>query len=272
MGAKDNAMGAKDNARLSGKVGLVTGAAQGIGRAVALRLAREGCDVVVVGRHLAGCETVANQIRDGFSRRCSALQVDVASVPAISDMVQRAVAEMGRIDILVNNAGIIRPHPLGEVTEADWDETMALNARGLFFCIQLVAPALTDGGAIINISSTAALGTRTASPPYAASKAAVVNLTQTTARVLASRRIRVNAVLPGIIETEFQQRLDYMVGVQRQGLRTGELLERSAGNTLMGRMGTPDEVASAVAFLASGDSDYITGQTLVVDGGLMIGA
>lgn len=259
-----------DDAKWTGRVGLVTGAAHGIGRAVAIRLAREGCDVIAVGRHRAGCEEVADEIR-ALGGRSIALEVDVASVPAIADMVKRAMDEAGHIDILVNNAGIIRPHPLGEVTEADWDDTMALNARGLFFCIQLVAPALSAGGSIVNISSTAALGTRTASPPYAASKAAVVNLTQTSARTLASRGIRVNAVLPGIIDTDLQRQLDSVVGVLRQGLEPGVLLERAAANSLMGRMGTPEEVASAVAFLACPDSGYITGQTLVVDGGLMIG-
>jgi NAD(P)-dependent dehydrogenase (short-subunit alcohol dehydrogenase family) len=264
-------MGVDGDAKLTGKVSLVTGAAKGIGQAIALRLAREGCDIVVAGHHLAGCEAVANHIRDAYGCRSLALEVDVASVPAIREMVTRAVDEMGHIDVLVNNAGIIRPHPLGEVTEEDWDETMALNARGLFFCVQFVAPVLTEGGAIVNISSTAALGTRTASPPYAASKAAVVNLTQTSARALASRRIRVNAVLPGIIDTAFQQQLDAVVGVLGQGLQPGDLLQRAAARSLMGRMGTPDEVASAVAFLAGPDSAYITGQTLVVDGGLMVG-
>jgi len=265
-------MGVVNDARLAGKVSLVTGAAKGIGQAIALRLASEGCNVVVAGKHLEGCEAVAQHIRDAYGRRSLAVEVDVASVPAIRAMVKRAVAEMGHIDILVNNAGIIRPHSLGEVTEEDWDKTMDLNARGLFFCIQLAAPALPEGGAIVNISSTAALGTRTASPPYAASKAAVVNLTQTSARTLASRRIRVNAVLPGIIDTDFQQQLDDVVGVQQQGLQPGDLLKRSAERSLMGRMGSPDEVAGAVAFLAGPDSSYITGQTLVVDGGLMIGA
>jgi NAD(P)-dependent dehydrogenase (short-subunit alcohol dehydrogenase family) len=120
----------------------VTGAAKGIGQAIALRLASEGCDVVVAGRRLAGCEVVAHHIRDAYGCRSLALEVDVASVPAIRAMVTRAAEEMGHIDILVNNAGIIRPHSLREVTEEDWDEMMSLSARGLFFCVQLAAPAL----------------------------------------------------------------------------------------------------------------------------------
>jgi 3-oxoacyl-[acyl-carrier protein] reductase len=215
---------------------------------------------------------VAEEVRQGFSRRSLALEVDVRSVPAIEEMVRRTVAEMGKIDILVNNAGLIRPHPLGEVTEDDWDETMAVNARGLFFCLQLVAPALTDGGAIVNLSSIAALGAPTASPPYAASKAAVLNLTQITARSLSSRRIRVNAVLPGTIETDFQRQVDEVVGVERQGLQKGEMLRRTAAKTLLGRLGTADDVASAVVFLVGEDASYITGQSLVVDGGLVLGA
>jgi NAD(P)-dependent dehydrogenase (short-subunit alcohol dehydrogenase family) len=180
-------------------------------------------------------------------------------------MAQRVEAEFGRVDILVNNAGLIRPAPFGKVTEEDWDVSFAVNARGLYFCMQVVAPLIPDGGVIVNLGSTAGRGTPTGSPPYAASKAAVINVTQTTARALASRKVRVNAVCPGAVDTAFQTGL-----AERLGLDPRETIRRWETSNPMGRAAQPEEIAEAIAYLASPAAALISGQTLNIDGGTVI--
>jgi NAD(P)-dependent dehydrogenase (short-subunit alcohol dehydrogenase family) len=256
---------------LAGKVALVTGAGQGNGRAIALRLARGGADVAVNDLREDTAALVAAEVR-GLGRRALALPADAGSPARIEEMVRRTVAELGRLDILVNNAGIIRPNPLGSVTEEDWDTTFAVNARGVFFCTQAAARVMIEqgGGTIINIASVAGRGVPTLSPPYAASKAAVINITQQTARALARHNITVNALCPGIIDTDFNRRLDELLGVQQQGLEPGEFLRQRVAGVPLGRIGTAEDVANAVAFLASPAASYITGQSLNVDGGIIV--
>lgn len=252
---------------LSGKVALVTGAGQGNGRAIALRLARDGAAIAVNDANATTAESTAQQIL-GLGGRSCVVVADVSKLDEIERMVRGTVDQLGRLDILVNNAGLIRPHPFGEVTEADWNVTFDVNARGLFFCSQEASRVMLTGSSIINISSTAGRGVPTLSPPYAASKAAVINLTQSSARVLAASGIRVNAVCPGIIDTDFNHRLDQLLGVEQQGLAPGEFLRQRAQTPLMKRLGTADEVAAVVAFLAGPDASYITGQSINVDGGI----
>jgi NAD(P)-dependent dehydrogenase (short-subunit alcohol dehydrogenase family) len=255
-----------------GQVALVTGAGQGNGRAIALRLARGGAAVALNDLREDTAAAVRDEIR-ALGETALAIPADVRDVRQIDAMIERVVAELGRLDVLVNNAGLIRANPLGEVTEADWDETFAVNARGLFFCLQSAARIMVEqrSGVIVNIASVAGRGNAglSLSPPYAASKAAVISLTQQTARALAAKNVRVNAVCPGLIDTAFNWRLEEEVGVKRRGLPYGDFLKERIAAVPMGRIGTPEDVASAVALLASPHSSYITGQSLNVDGGIV---
>jgi NAD(P)-dependent dehydrogenase (short-subunit alcohol dehydrogenase family) len=252
---------------LEGRVALVTGAAAGNGRAIALRLARDGAAVVVNDIDAAGADAVAAEIRG--SGRAIAVAGDVADEDTWATMVGRAVADLGGLDILVNNAGLIRPFPLGAVTESDWDLTMAVNARSVLLGTQAASAVMGEGASIVNISSVAGRGAPTLSPAYAASKAAVISLTISAARALAPRGIRVNAVCPGIIDTAFNWKLDELLGQQAQGLPPGEFLRRRVATVPLGRIGTPEDVAGVVAFLVGPDAGYITGQSLNIDGGLV---
>ena len=257
---------------LVGQVALVTGAGQGNGRAIALRLARGGAAVAVNDLREDTARQVVEEIR-ALGRSGIAVPADVREVSQIERMIRRTVEELGRLDVLINNAGLIRAHPLGSVTEEDWDLTFAVNARGLFFCLQAAARIMVEqgGGVIVNISSVAGRGNAglSYSPPYAASKAAVINLTQQAARALAAKNVRVNAICPGLIDTAFNWNLEEEIGVKQLGLPYGELLKQRTAGVPLGRIGQPDDVAEAVAFLVSPRAAYITGQSLNVDGGII---
>jgi NAD(P)-dependent dehydrogenase (short-subunit alcohol dehydrogenase family) len=255
---------------LAGQIALVTGAGQGNGRAIALALARAGAEVAVNDLTGEAAGGTVGEI-EALGRRAVAVPADVRVVTEIEQMVDACVAALGRLDVLVNNAGLIRPNAFGHVTEEDWDRTMAVNARGLFFCMQAAARVMVEqrSGVIVNIASTAGRGTQSLSPPYAVSKAAAIVLAQQAARALAPHNVRVNAVCPGLIDTEFNQRLDDEVGVRRLGLSAGEFLRQRIEAVPLGRIGTPEDVANAVVFLASPVGSYITGQQITVDGGIL---
>jgi 3-oxoacyl-[acyl-carrier protein] reductase len=243
---------------LQQQVALVTGASRGIGRAVACALARAGAHVVVnfVRDAAAAEETV--QLVSAAGGSAERLQFDVADSEAVHTTVSALLDRLGRCDILVNNAGVTADGLLVRLKEADWERVMAVNLRGTFNCTKVVARAMMRAryGRIVNMTSVIGEMGNTGQAAYAASKAGIIGLTKSTARELASRNITVNAVAPGFIATE-------MVAGLPDTTRSGYLML-----VPVGRLGTPEEVADAVAFLVRPESGYITGHVLNVNGGL----
>lgn len=247
--------------RLKGRVAIVTGGGKGIGRAIALDLAREGADVAVLARaDTASAEAVATEVR-AQGRRATTAAVDVTDPASIEAALDHAAAHLGRIDILVNNAGHGRRAPLTELAPADWDSVFDVNAKGCFLAGAAAARrmAASGGGAIVNIAGASAHRAWAGSGAFAPSKAAVINLTRQMALEWAPLGIRVNGISPGPI---FPADSDWRE-------RRPELVERF-GRLPLARPGLPEEVARAVSFLVSADASYITGHMLPVDGGSLL--
>jgi acetoin reductase-like protein len=253
--------------RLDGKVALVTGAGSGIGKAVCLRLARDGADIVAADLNAESARSTAEEVQ-ALGRRALDVRVNVADVAQLQAMVDAAVAKFGRIDILVPCAGVVQIKRMLDITEADWDRIYAVNTKGLFFTNQLVARQMVRqrSGAIVNISSVSGRGPRPVQAHYASSKAAVISITQTAAAALAADGVRVNAICPGVVETPMWDQIDREAAAEL-GIPMGEMRKQRLSSIPLGRLETAEDVANAVAFLVSEDASYITGQTLNVDGG-----
>ncbi|MCQ4311352.1 glucose 1-dehydrogenase [Pseudomonas stutzeri] len=248
--------------KLQNKVALVTGSSQGIGRGIAVRLAEEGADLVINGRHDDDdVRETLEQVR-ALGRRACFIAADVGVVAECQRLVEQAIEQMGRLDILVNNAGVQRHSAFLDASEADYDQVLNVNLRGPFFTAQAFARYLRDngrGGRIINNSSVHEELPFPNFSSYCASKGGMKMLMRNLAIELAPMGITVNNVAPGAIETP----------INRSLMNQPEKLAGLLGNIPAGRLGQPRDVAGAVAFLASDEADYITGTTLVIDGGLL---
>ena len=245
--------------RLDDRVALVTGASRGIGRAIALGLARAGAHVVLAARREPALEAVAHEVST-LGRRALPVSAHLGRRPDIDRLFDTALRELGRLDILVNNAATNPVFgPLAEIDEAAWDKLMALNVKGYLMASQQAAKAMRAAGrgAIVNVSSTGGLRASPGVGAYSVSKAAVIMLTRVLARELASFGIRVNAIAPALVETRFSEAL----------WKNPEILEGYLKTTPMGRAAQPEEMAGAVVYLCSDAASYVTGHTLVLDGG-----
>jgi len=245
--------------QLANQIAVVTGAGRGIGRAIALKFAAEGADIVCVSRTAENSGKVANEVR-ALGRKAWAHAVDVAESRAVAEAGEKILAETGRVDILVNNTGITRDGLLVRMREQDWDTVLDTNLKGAFLFTKAFARAFIKrrSGCVINVSSVTGLIGNAGQSNYAASKAALIGFTKSVARELASRGITVNALAPGFVETDMTAAISDEV---RQ-----ELLQRIPLNAF----GQPDDIANAALFLASPAARYITGQVITVDGGMVM--
>jgi len=245
---------------LSGHVALVTGASQGIGRTCALRLAKEGAAVAVAARNQEKLNQLVSEIT-AAGGKAAAFPLNVADEEQVKATVKAAIAQLGRIDILVNNAGITRDQLVMRMKRADWDSVLQTNLTSAYLLIQQVITSMLrqKWGRIINITSVFGQMGQAGQANYAASKAGLIGLTMAIAREVASRNITCNAVAPGFIETAMTEVL------------SDEFKQNAVKQIPLGRVGTTDDIAGAVAFLASDDASYITGHTLSVNGGMLMG-
>jgi meso-butanediol dehydrogenase/(S,S)-butanediol dehydrogenase/diacetyl reductase len=256
---------------IDGKVAVVTGAARGIGRAIALRLAADGADVAINDVNAEGAEKVAEEV-SALGRRSVAIAADVSDRDAVFGLVERAASELGSVDIFVNNAGIAQVKLLLETTPEDLEALFRVNVFGVVYGIQAAAEQMRrqgTGGKIISAALIAGHSGFTYLGPYSATKFGVVGLTQAAAKELAADRITVNPYCPGIVGTDMWDLIDEKLGAYL-GLGKGEALEQYAAGILLGRVQTPDDVARFVSYLAGPDSDYTTGQSVLIEGGLVM--
>ncbi len=245
--------------RLKDRIALVTGSAQGIGRQIALAFAKEGADVVISDINLQKAEETSREV-EAQSRKSLAIQLDVTKYSSVEEAINKILDKFGKIDILVNNAGITKDALLLRMSEADWDAVISVNLKGTFNCTKAVSRAMlrARSGKIINIASIIGIIGNAGQANYSASKAGIIALTKTTAKEFASRNINVNAVAPGFIQTDMTAKL------------SEELKEKMLQAIPLGKLGSALDVANTCVFLASEEASYITGQTIVVDGGMVM--
>jgi len=249
-----------ENLPLEGRVAVITGASRGIGRAIAELLAQRGADVVCGDLLVDQAKETAKEIADSTGQRASGYKVDVADFQNAQDFIKGAIDDFGKIDFLINNAGITRDNLIMRINESDWDAVINVNLKGVFNCCKaIVRPMMKQRfGRIVNITSVVGLSGNAGQANYSASKAGMIGLTKSLARELGSRNITVNAVAPGYVTTALTDVL------------SDEIKEASIDATPLGRLGTPEDIARAVAFFVSDDAEFITGQILSVDGGMVM--
>ena len=260
--------------RLAGRRILITGAASGIGAASARRLCAEGADLLLADLNSDGVRQLAEELGQ------ASLQVDVTRSADIQRMVAAAYERWGRLDVAFNNAGIGQARPLLELTEAEWDRMLDVNLKAVFFCLQAIAKQMIHQepiagsevrGKLIQTASIAIYrGGQPMMAHYSASKAGVASITRTAAQVLAPHKVTSNCICPGVVDTPLWRTLDADIA-EIEGWAIGEAWRRRVSSIPLGRPETPDDVAGLVAFLASADSDYMTGQAVNIDGGLVMG-
>ena len=242
-----------------GKVALITGGARGIGKAIVSELVSLGCDVVISDVDMEGAATVAEEMKKSGVRSL-AVKTDVSDADQVDSLIKQILESLGKLDILVNNAGITRDNLLMRMSEEDWDLVLKVNLKGAFLCTQKVIRSMMKqrSGKIINIASVVGIMGNVGQANYASSKAGLIGFTRSVAREVSLKNIQVNAVAPGFIETEMTSNLSQ------------EIRDYFLANIPAKRAGTAEDVAKVVSFLASSASDYITGQVIQVDGGLLI--
>ena len=245
---------------MQGKNALVTGGSRGIGRAISEELAGQGANIIIADIQEDLANTAAKEIANSFGIKSTAFKVDVSDPTSVKELVDTAIKEFEQIHILVNNAGVTRDNLIMRMSDEDWDLVLNVNLKGVFNCSKaIIRPMMKQRyGRIVNISSVSGLAGQAGQTNYSASKAGVIGFTKALAREVASRKITVNAVAPGFIPTALTVDLP------------DEFKDWALNLTPVGRMGTPEEVAYAVAFLASEKAAYITGQVVSVDGGMMM--
>jgi acetoin reductase-like protein len=247
------------------RVAIVTGAGQGIGRAISCRLAQDGFAIALVDINPAALERVKNEIQD-LGADVLAITADLTKLNEIQKAINLA-AEWGDITILVNNAGRVLITPFLEIAEDEWDAIMTLNLKTVFFAMQFAVSKMGEGGRIVNLSSISGRSGRPDQAHYAAAKCAVISLTQSAALAFASRSITVNAICPGVVDTPMTN-LIHAARASALGITAQESLSRIVARIPLGRIETPEDVAGTVSFLCSPDAAYITGQSLNVCGGM----
>jgi 3-oxoacyl-[acyl-carrier protein] reductase len=246
---------------LKGKVAVVTGSTRGIGRSVVEKLAENGADVVIIGSSaIEKIEEIASEISAKYGVEALAVQTDVTSKEAVKNLVNKTIEKFGRVDILVNNAGITRDGLFMRMKDEDWDSVMDVNLKGVFYVTQGFYRTMTKqrSGSIINMTSVVGLTGNMGQVNYATSKAGLIGMTKSLARESAKRNVRVNAIAPGYIKSDMTNVISFAA-------------KEAMLNTIpLGKMGEPEDIANAVLFLASDLSTYITGQTLSVNGGMIM--
>jgi NAD(P)-dependent dehydrogenase (short-subunit alcohol dehydrogenase family) len=263
--------------RLAGKVAIVTGGGSGIGRGIALALAREGADVAIPDIQVLNAEKVADELK-GLGRKSFAMKTDVTSSADVKGMVDRTREVFGKIDILVNNAGMAGPTgmPFTNNTEEDWDKTFAVNTKSVFFTCKAIAPYFIErkAGRIINIASIAGPLSSLTMPPYSVAKQGVITFTRIVAKELAAHGVTVNAICPGVLWTAFWEKLAAHIAATNPafaGMTPRQVFEKRVTDIVpMKCEQTPEDIGNAAAFLASDEARYITGQAINVDGGCVM--
>ena len=254
--------------RMTGKVAIVTGAARGIGKAIAERYAREGATCALADIDLDGARSAARSIQDAGGSAFP-VSLDVTSPESIRAMLATVVATAGRVDVLVNNAGVVEIQPIFEIDERVWDRVFNVNVKGLFFTLQAVARRMVEqdeGGKIINLASEAGQRADGMVIAYSATKAAVISITKTASLALIPHRINVNAISPGVVDTPMWVEVDRMFA-RWKGTDVGVTRRETEMQVPFGRFGKPEDLTGIAVFLATSDSDYMLGQTVNVDGG-----